>query len=295
MASGVAAGDRVGIMSRTRYEWALVDFAIWFAGAVSVPIYETSSPSQVAWNLGDSGAVAAFGETAHHEDIIRQAATSESLTALKNVWQLAGTGLDEVRAAGAAVSDEELEARRSQASLKDIATIIYTSGTTGRPKGCELTHGNFVELSENALATSLGSVVHEEARTIMFLPLAHVFARFISVLAVAAGATVAHTPDVKNLLPDLQSYQPTFILAVPRVFEKVYNSALTKAEDGGKGAIFHRAADTAIAYSRARQAGKVGVGLKLQHALFDRLVYGKLRNAMGGQGLARGLRRRPAR
>lgn len=283
MASGVAAGDRVGIMSRTRYEWALIDFAIWFAGAVSVPIYETSSPSQVGWNLGDSGAVAAFGETAHHEEIIRQAATSEPLTALKNVWQLAGTGLDEVRAAGSAISDEELEARRSQASLKDIATIIYTSGTTGRPKGCELTHGNFVELSENALATSLGSVVHDEARTIMFLPLAHVFARFISVLAVAAGATVAHTPDVKNLLPDLQSYKPTFILAVPRVFEKVYNSALTKAEDAGKGAIFHRAADTAIAYSRARQAGRVGVGLKLQHALFDRLVYGKLRNAMGGR------------
>lgn len=283
MASGVGAGDRVGIMSRTRYEWALVDFAIWFAGAVSVPIYETSSPAQVAWNLGDSGAVAAFGESAHHEDIIRQAATSEGLTALAHVWQLAGNGLDEVRAAGAAVSDQELEARRSQASLKDIATIIYTSGTTGRPKGCELTHGNFVELSENALATSLNQIVHEQARTIMFLPLAHVFARFISVMAVAGGVTVAHTPDIKNLLPDLQSYKPTFILAVPRVFEKVYNSALTKAEDGGKGAIFHRAADTAIEYSRARQAGKVGLVLKLKHTLFDKLVYGKLRDAMGGQ------------
>ncbi|RNL51529.1 long-chain fatty acid--CoA ligase [Arthrobacter oryzae] len=283
MASGVAAGDRVGIMSRTRYEWALIDFAIWFAGGVSVPIYETSSPSQVAWNLGDSGAVAAFGEYAHHENIIRQAATSEGLTALQNVWQLDGSGLDEVRAAGAGVSDDDLEARRRQASLTDIATIIYTSGTTGRPKGCELTHGNFVELSENALATSLGQVVSEHARTIMFLPLAHVFARFISVLAVAAGVTVAHTPDIKNLLPDLQSYRPTFILAVPRVFEKVYNSALTKAEDGGKGAIFHRAADTAIAYSRARQAGKVGLGLQLKHAVFDKLVYGKLRAAMGGE------------
>ncbi|MEO5780604.1 MAG: AMP-dependent synthetase/ligase [Arthrobacter oryzae] len=283
MASGVAAGDRVGIMSRTRYEWALIDFAIWFAGGVSVPIYETSSPSQVAWNLGDSGAVAAFGEYAHHENIIRQAATSEGLTALQNVWQLDGSGLDEVRAAGAGVSDDDLEARRRQASLTDIATIIYTSGTTGRPKGCELTHGNFVELSENALATSLGQVVSEHARTIMFLPLAHVFARFISVLAVAAGVTVAHTPDIKNLLPDLQSYRPTFILAVPRVFEKVYNSALTKAEDGGKGAIVHRAADTAIAYSRARQAGKVGLGLQLKHAVFDKLVYGKLRAAMGGE------------
>jgi len=281
IASGVNAGDRVGIMSRTRYEWALVDFAIWFAGGVSVPIYETSSPSQVAWNLGDSGAVAAFGEAAHHEDIIRQAATSEGLTALQHVWQLEGRGLDAVREAGRNVSDADLEARRSTANLDDLATIIYTSGTTGRPKGCELTHGNFVELSDNALAI-IGEIVHENAKTIMFLPLAHVFARFISVLAMAAGTTVAHTPDIKNLLADLQSYEPTFILAVPRVFEKVYNSALTKAEDGGKGAIFHKAADTAIAFSKARQAGHVGLGLKLRHALFDKLVYSKLRAAMGG-------------
>ncbi|WP_104140695.1 long-chain fatty acid--CoA ligase [Arthrobacter sp. ZGTC131] len=283
MASGVGAGDRVGIMSRTRYEWALVDFAIWFAGGVSVPIYETSSPSQVAWNLGDSGAVAAFGESAHHENVIRQAAASEGLTALAHVWQLEGSGLDAVRAAGTGVSDDDLESRRRTAGLSDLATIIYTSGTTGRPKGCELTHGNFVELSENALATSLRQIVNQDARTIMFLPLAHVFARFISVLSVAAGVTVAHTPDIKHLLPDLQSYKPTFILAVPRVFEKVYNSALTKAEDGGKGAIFHKAADTAIAYSRARQDGGVGFGLKIKHAIFDRLVYSKLRAAMGGQ------------
>lgn len=281
IASGVGAGDRVGIMSRTRYEWALIDFAVWFAGAVSVPIYETSSPSQVAWNLGDSGAVAAFGESAHHEDIIRQAAASEGLTDLQHVWQLEGAGLDAVREAGRAVSDADLEARRTSARLSDVATIIYTSGTTGRPKGCELTHGNFVELSDNALAI-LGNVVNEQAKTIMFLPMAHVFARFISVLAVAAGATVAHTPDIKNLLADLQSYQPTFILAVPRVFEKVYNSALTKAEDGGKGAIFHKATETAIAFSKARQAGHIGLGLKLKHTLFDKLVYGKLRAAMGG-------------
>jgi len=281
MASGVGAGDRVGIMSRTRYEWSLVDFAIWFAGAISVPIYETSSPSQVAWNLGDSGAVAAFGESAHHENIILQAVNAEGLTDLKHVWQLEGDGLDALREAGRGVSDDELESRRSTAVLADTATIIYTSGTTGRPKGCELTHGNFVELSDNALAI-IGEIVHEDAKTIMFLPLAHVFARFISVLAMAAGTTVAHTPDIKNLLADLQSYEPTFILAVPRVFEKVYNSAMTKAEDGGKGAIFHRAADTAIAYSKARQEGRVGLGLKLRHALFDKLVYGKLRAAMGG-------------
>ena len=281
MASGVGAGDRVGIMSRTRYEWSLVDFAIWFAGAVSVPIYETSSPSQVAWNLGDSGAVAAFGEAAHHEDIIRQAVTAEGLASLQHVWQLEGEGLDALREAGREVSDDDLEARRKTATLGDTATIIYTSGTTGRPKGCELTHGNFVELSDNALAI-IGEIVHENAKTIMFLPLAHVFARFISVLAMAAGTTVAHTPDIKNLLADLQSYEPTFILAVPRVFEKVYNSAMTKAEDAGKGAIFHKAADTAIAFSKARQEGRVGLGLRLRHALFDKLVYGKLRAAMGG-------------
>ncbi|MGC7153634.1 AMP-dependent synthetase/ligase [Paenarthrobacter ureafaciens] len=282
IASGVGPGDRVGIMSRTRYEWSLVDFAIWFAGAVSVPIYETSSPSQVAWNLGDSAAVAAFGESAHHENVIRQAVAAEDISSVAHVWQLDGAGLDVLRAAGSGVSDEQLEARRSAAGLNDLATIIYTSGTTGRPKGCELTHGNFVELSENA-RLAIPEVVKESAKTIMFLPLAHVFARFISVLAVAGGVKVAHTPDIKNLLADLQSFQPTFILAVPRVFEKVYNSALTKAEDGGKGAIFHRAADTAIAYSKARESGSVGLGLKLKHALFDKLVYGKLRAAMGGQ------------
>jgi len=281
IASGVDVGDRVGIMSRTRYEWSLVDFAIWFAGAVSVPIYETSSPSQVAWNLGDSGAVAAFGEAAHHEDMIRQAVAAEDIRSVANVWQLEGAGLDALRAAGAGVPDDELESRRSSAGLKDLATIIYTSGTTGRPKGCELTHGNFVELSENARA-SLPEIINESGKTIMFLPLAHVFARFISVLAVAGGVKVAHTPDIKNLLADLQSFQPSFILAVPRVFEKVYNSALTKAEDGGKGAIFHRAADTAIAYSKAREAGSLGLGLKIKHAIFDKLVYGKLRAAMGG-------------
>ncbi|UKA64225.1 AMP-dependent synthetase/ligase [Arthrobacter sp. FW306-04-A] len=281
IANGVAVGDRVGIMSRTRYEWSLVDFAVWFAGGISVPIYETSSPSQVAWNLGDSGAVAAFAESPHHEDVIRQAVTAEGLSSVAHVWQLEGGGLDTLRAAGTGISDEELEARRGSAVLADVATIIYTSGTTGRPKGCELTHGNFVELSENALA-SLGDVVNEDAKTIMFLPLAHVFARFISVLAVAAGSQVAHTPDIKNLLGDLQSFQPSFILAVPRVFEKVFNSALTKAEDGGKGAIFHKAVDTAIAYSKAQQSGSVGLVLRLKHAVFDRLVYGKLRAAMGG-------------
>ncbi|AUI52267.1 AMP-dependent synthetase/ligase [Arthrobacter crystallopoietes] len=281
-ASGIAPGDRVGIMARTRYEWSLVDFAIWFAGCVSVPIYETSSPSQVAWILGDSGAVGAFVESAAHENVVRQAVSNESLEAVKHVWQLDGTGLDALRAAGADLEDSVIEERRGLAGLDDLATIIYTSGTTGRPKGCELTHGNFVELSASG-AAALPAVAHEGARTIMFLPLAHVFARFISVLCVTCGATVAHTPDVKNLLPDLQSYRPTFILAVPRVFEKVYNSSMLKAEDGGKGRIFHAAADTAIAWSKAEQAGKVPLLLNLKHKLFDKLVFHKIREAMGGR------------
>jgi long-chain acyl-CoA synthetase len=282
IASGVELGDRVGIMARTRYEWSLVDFAIWFAGGVSVPIYETSSPTQVAWNLGDSGAVAVVAEGPGHENIIRQAAHAEGLDALRDVWQMEGDGLDILRDAGKDVSDEDLEARRTARGLDDVATIIYTSGTTGRPKGCMLTHHNFVELSENALAVLGKDVVPPGSQTIMFLPLAHVFARYISVLAVAAGAKVGHTPDIKNLLADLQSFSPTFILAVPRVFEKVYNSAALKAESEGRGKIFAAAAQTAIDFSKARQSGKVPPVLKAKHFVFDKLVYGKLRAAMGG-------------
>ncbi len=283
IASGINVGDRVGIMARTRYEWVLVDFAIWFAGAVSVPIYETSSPSQVAWNLGDSTAVAVFAETPAHENIVRQGAHNEDLSALAHVWQLEGDGLDELREAGKDVSDEVLESARTANGLDDLATIIYTSGTTGRPKGCMLTHHNFVELSENAYAVLGTTVLAPGAQTIMFLPLAHVFARYISVLAVAGGAKVGHTPDIKNLLADLQSFKPSFILAVPRVFEKVYNSASLKAESEGKGKIFAAAAKTAIEYSRTVQDGRAGVGLKVKHAVFDKLVYTKLRAAMGGQ------------
>ncbi|GHD08853.1 AMP-dependent synthetase/ligase [Zhihengliuella salsuginis] len=279
--SGLEPGARIGIMSRTRYEWVLVDFAIWFAGCVSVPVYETSSPSQVGWILGDSEATAAFVESGRHENVVRSAAQQEQL-AVEHVWQLEGDGLDALREAGADVSDDDLEARRSSLGLESLATIIYTSGTTGRPKGCELTHSNFVELAENGVA-SLKSVVYPGSSTVMFLPLAHVFARFISVLAVAAGSRVGHTPDVKNLLPDLQSFAPTFLLAVPRVFEKVYNNSMLKAEDAGKGKIFHAAADTAIAWSEAQENGGPSLPLNLKHKLFDKLLYSKIRAAMGGK------------
>lgn len=281
IASGIEQGSRIGLMARTRYEWTLVDFAIWYAGCITVPIYETSSPSQVAWIIADSGARAVVVESANHENVVRQAAHQESLDELDEVWQF-DAGLDELRELGKNVSDEQLEARRSAATLNDVATVIYTSGTTGRPKGCELTHGNFVELSDNA-AAELPESVYPGAATIMFLPLAHIFARYISILAVSVGCRVGHTPDVKNLLPDLQSFQPSFILAVPRVFEKVYNSAMLKAEDGGKGKIFHAGVDVAVAYSRALENGNVPLVLKAKHKLFDVLLYNKLRAAMGGK------------
>nr|WP_218846980.1 AMP-dependent synthetase/ligase [Psychromicrobium silvestre] len=283
IASGIEPGDRIGIMSRTRYEWTLVDFAIWYAGAISVPVYETSSTSQVAWNLADSGAVAIFGESEAHLATARTAVESEDLQTMKQFWKMADAGLDVLREAGREVPAEEVERRRSAAGLRDLATIIYTSGTTGRPKGTELTHGNFVELSENALGVLAGAVASEGAQTIMFLPLAHVFGRFISILNVAAGSRTGHTPDIKNLLADFQSFKPTYILAVPRVFEKVYNSAVLKAESEGRGKIFGKAAETAIEYSRARQEGKIPFLLKLKHGIFDKLVYTKLRTAMGGQ------------
>lgn len=283
IATGITPGERVGIMSRTRYEWTLVDFAIWYAGGVSVPVYETSSPSQIAWNLSDSGAVAVFGESEQNLASIRQAISAEGLDAVKQLWQLTDGGLDELRTAGAAISDDEVESRRSGLGLRDLATIIYTSGTTGRPKGVELTHGNFVELAENALEVLSEDVVTEGAQTIMFLPLAHVFGRYIAIMNVAGGSRVAHTPDIKNLLADFQSFQPTYILAVPRVFEKVYNGAVLKADSEGKGKIFGKAVEVAIAYSRAQQEGKVPFWLNLKHTIFDKLVYRKLRTAMGGK------------
>ena len=280
-ASGVRAGDRVAIMSKTRYEWTLADFAIWSAGAITVPIYETSSAEQVSWILSDSGAVAVFAETRGHTATVAE--VRDTLPALRDVWTIDAGAVEELVEAGRGVDDTEIDARRRSLRGDSVATIIYTSGTTGRPKGCELTHANFGDLAANAVAR-LGSVVSAPgASTLLFLPLAHVFARFIQVLAVASGARLGHTADVKNLIEDLGGFRPTFVLAVPRVFEKIYNSAEAKAEAGGKGKIFHAAADTAIAWSQALDTGRVPLTLKLRHALFDRLVFSRLRATLGGQ------------
>jgi len=280
VAAGVEPGDKIGLMAKTRYEWTLIDFATWYAGAVLVPIYETSAPSQILWNLTDSGATGIITENADH--FARFDEIRADVPAVRNVWQIDLGDLDKLAESGKGVKDEEIERRRSLAKGSDLATLIYTSGTTGKPKGCILTHSNFVELTRNA-QKAIPEVVNPDSSTLLFITLAHIFARFISVLAVHGGVKVGHQPDTKLLLPSMASFQPTFLLAVPRVFEKVYNSSEQKAEAGGKGKIFRRAAQVAIAHSKAVDAGHVPLGLKLQFALFDRLVLSKIRAALGGR------------
>jgi long-chain acyl-CoA synthetase len=281
VAGGIEPGDKVGYIARTTYDWTLVDFALFFAGAVMVPIYETSSASQIGWILSDSGAVAVVAESDEHRARIDEVRADVPL--VRSVWTMGE--LDALRAQGTEVTDEEIERRRNIAVGADIATLIYTSGSTGRPKGCVLTHSNFVELTRNS-AKALKEVLDAPggASTLLFITTAHVFARFISILNVHAGVKTGHQPDTKQLLPALGSFKPTFLLAVPRVFEKVYNSAEQKAEAGGKGKIFRAAAAAAVEHSTLLQDGKkVPLALKLKFALFDKLVYGKLRTAMGGR------------
>ena len=280
VASGVATGDRVGLMSKTRYEWTLCDYAIWAAGAVTVPIYETSSAEQVQWNLGDSGAVAAILETTSHQETFD--GVRGDLPEVAHSWQIDAGGLDELIAAGAQVSDADLDARRRALSTSSLATIIYTSGTTGRPKGCELTHGNLLGTAR-PVTVVLPELFNPQGSTLLFLPLAHVFARLIQIACVETGARMGHTADIKNLLADFGTFRPTFILSVPRVFEKVYNTAKQRAHADGKGPIFDRAEAVAIRYSEALDTKGAGLALTLQHRLFDKLVYSKLRAAMGGQ------------
>jgi long-chain acyl-CoA synthetase len=281
VAAGIAPGDSVAIMCKTRYEWTLTDFAIWTAGAVTVPIYETSSAEQVAWILQDSGARGIMLETAAHEATVQE--VRDQLPQLEHVWQVDAGAVEQLKATGASVTDEQLAAATAGVDRTSTATIIYTSGTTGRPKGVQLTHDNFMALSDNAMTRLKEVVKAEDASTLLFLPLAHVFARFIQVLCVTAEAKMGHTADIKNLLDDFAEFKPTFILSVPRVFEKIYNSAEAKATGEGKGKIFATAADTAIQWSTAQDTGGAGLGLKVRHRVFDKLVYGKLRAAMGGQ------------
>ncbi len=284
VAAGLQPGDRVALISKTRYEWTVLDYAIWTAGLISVPVYETSSAEQIRWILTDSGARAVVAETKEHTARISQ--VRDGLTELHHVWSIEEAGLAALTTLGEDIDPAELEQRRGALTPASPATLIYTSGTTGRPKGCLLTHGNFMYEVGTAVDELERLFAGDEATgtsTLLFLPLAHVFARIIQIGCVKARVQMGHASDIRTLLEDFAVFRPTFILAVPRVFEKVFNTASQRAVADGKGRAFQRAADVAIAWSRAQDERGPGPVLRAQHALFDRLVYRKLRAALGGQ------------
>jgi len=295
VAAGIEPGERVALLSSTRYEWTVLDYAIWWAGAVGVPVYETSSASQVGWILGDSGAAAVVVETAAHA--ARVAEVRADLDDLRHVWSLDGNAVDVLTRLGGDISDEELERRRQARGAGDLATLIYTSGTTGRPKGCELTHANLLAEVAAAIAAlpdlfpatdGEGTEAEDPASTLLFLPLAHVFARVIQVGCLRAGVELGHSSDISRLVEDLGTFRPTFLLAVPRVFEKVFTSASQRAAADGRGGVFDRATSVALAWSRSEDAspgrwGRRTPWLRAQKALFDRLVHRRLREALGGR------------
>lgn len=283
IASGIRPGERVALMSRTRYEWVLLDFAIWSAGAVTVPVFETSSAEQVQWILGDSGTAAVVVESDAHAASVKS--VSDGLPELRHVWQIDKGCVAELTAAGAEITEAVVDGRSATAKADDPATIVYTSGTTGRPKGCVLTHRAFFAECGNVVERLKPLFRTGECSVLLFLPAAHVFGRLVEVASVMAPIKLGCVPDIKDLTTELASFRPTLILGVPRVFEKVYNSARAKARADGKGKIFDRAASTAIEYSRAL-SGPQGpsVGLRIRHKVFDVLVYRKLRAVLGGRG-----------
>ena len=277
MAAGIGPGDRVALMSRTRYEWTLIDYACWAAGAVTVPVYETSSAEQVQWILSDSSACAVFAETDAHAAII--GSVRDGLPGLEHLWMTGG--LDVLVSGGAQTSAEQLEQRRTGRTATDLASVVYTSGTTGRPKGCELTHGNLLAVVRNAIGALPEIFEVPGCSTLLFLPLAHALARIVQVGCVESGAILGHWPDIRTLADGLPEFRPTFLIAVPRVFERVYESAQRQAAASkATTRIFAAAADTAIGWSKA--GDDAGPALRLRHALFGRLVYRRLRAAVGG-------------
>ncbi len=281
IAAGIKPGDAVALMSRTRYEWTMIDFAVWFAGGIVVPIYETSSPEQIQWILSDSDSVAFFIENDAHLQRVEK--IKANCPRLSKVWRIDSKDFSDLHQAGEKISDADLETARAGAEAKDLATIVYTSGTTGNPKGCELTHKSFVDHCRNA-AAEIPEIANEYQHSLIFVPLAHILGRYVAVICIYAGIRVGHLPDTKLVAAELPVFQPTFLLAVPRVFEKVYNNAELKAEAGGKGKIFRAAAQAAIDYSRGLDDPKgPSLSVKLKHKVFDKLVYGKLRAAMGGK------------
>ena len=279
VASGISIGDRVAIMSRTRYEWTILDFAIWYTGAVSVPIYETSSAEQIDWILNDSAAVAIIVET----QSLAELAKPVMPVACKNIWNITDNALAILAAAGKSITDDEISKRRDALKPETLATLIYTSGTTGKPKGVQLTHGNFQAECGNVVNALSDLFLKAGGSTLLFLPVAHVFGRLVQIGAVMAGLHLSHCSDTTKLLSDLATFKPTFVLAVPRIFEKIYNGAEAKAEAAGKGKIFHKAAEIAISYSKALDTKRISPLLKIKHGVFDKLVYSKIRTSLGGK------------
>ena len=280
IAAGIQIGDRVAIMARTRYEWTILDFAIWYAGAVVVPIYDTSSAEQIDWILNDSATVGIIVETPALRELVQTVQPAHT----KHVWVMTEDVLTVLRNAGAQVSDDEIERRRAALGPDTLATLIYTSGTTGKPKGVSLTHGNFLAECGNVVQGASDLFLKPGGSTLLFLPVAHVFGRMVQIGAINSGLHLAHCSDPVGRLPiDLASFKPTFVLAVPRIFEKIYNGAEARAEAAGKGKIFRKAADVAIAYSEALDKKRTSPVLKLKHGLFDKLVYSKIRAGMGGR------------
>jgi len=280
IAAGIGIGDRVAIMARTRYEWTILDFAIWYAGAVVVPIYDTSSAEQIDWILNDSATVGIIVETPALRELVQTVLPSHT----KHIWTMTEDVLAVLRNAGAQVSDDEIERRRAALGPDTLATLIYTSGTTGKPKGVSLTHGNFLAECGNVVQGASDLFLKPGGSTLLFLPVAHVFGRMVQIGAINSGLHLAHCSDPLGRLPiDLASFKPTFVLAVPRIFEKIYNGAEARAEAAGKGKIFRKAAETAVAYSEAMDKKRISPLLTLKHGLFDKLVYSKIRAGMGGR------------
>ncbi|MFI1101774.1 AMP-dependent synthetase/ligase [Streptomyces melanogenes] len=292
IADGVRFGDRVAIMSRTRYEWTLFDFALWSIGAQPVPIYPTSSAEQVFWMLHDSEVTACVVE--HEDHAMTIGSVVDRLPHLKRLWQLDAGALGELLAVGEQIDDDVVHRHRRAVTPESTATVIYTSGTTGRPKGCVITHANFM-FEADTMVARWEPVFHsrpgDEASTLLFLPLAHVFGRMVEVAAVRGRVKLGHQPalSASALLPDLQSLRPTFILAVPYIFEKVFNAARRRAEADGRTGPFDKAVDIAVKYAEALEQKAFGLGpgpsagLRMQHQFFEKVVYGKVREAMGGR------------
>ena len=293
IAAGVEQGDRIIIISETRYEWSLLDFAVWAAGAVSVPVYPSSSLSQVRWVVEDSGAVLAITESQDHTELVQHLlvddsgapSLSGSTSQLRRILEINSSAIDTLKFEGRSLPDDVVDERIAATSTNDLASLVYTSGTTGKPKGCILTHKNWLAEVRGLLTNPIGAIVGPGIRVLTFLPMAHVFSRAVSLAVAIGGATQNHWSDFSSLSVEFQRSRQNLILGVPRVFEKVRNSAAQKAADGSaiKRGIFEQAEQAAIEYSKALDTEEGPTRIqKAKHKVFDRMVYSKIREGVGG-------------